>query len=89
LKKEYNKEIREYNSLVKNISNQENFLDESENKINKLKKMQAITINCIDKDLVRHFNEFLNRLQPEIIEVVMEFFGFSQTPRVLLKVNFL
>jgi hypothetical protein len=51
--------------------------------------MQAITISYIDKDLVRHFNEFLNRLQPEIMEVVMEFFGFSQTPRVLLKVKIL
>jgi hypothetical protein len=73
--------------MLKNISNEENLLDESENKINKLKKMQAITLSYIDKDLVRHFNEFVNRLQPEIIEVVMEFFGFSQTPRVLLKVR--
>ena len=50
--------------------------------------MQTITLNHIDKDLIRHFNEFVNRLQPEVIEGVMEFFGFTKTPKSLLKVKY-
>lgn len=50
--------------------------------------MQTITLNQIDKDLIRHFNEIVNRLQPEIVEGVMEFFGFFQTSKSLLKVKY-
>ena len=74
--------------MLKNISSEEKLLDIGENKINKIKKTQAITLSFIDKDLIRLFADNFSRLQPELVDSFMAFFGFCQTRESLLKVIF-
>jgi hypothetical protein len=85
-KKEYNTDIKEYNSIMKSILNEEKQMEEIENKINKIRQKQLMTLSMINKDFVNHLNDFTNRLHPEIVESLMEFLGFAYTPIYSLKV---
>jgi hypothetical protein len=86
-KVEYNSEIKEYNSLIKSILSEETKVEDIEKTINKLRYKQKMTISMITDDFVKHFNDFTSHVPLEVIESLMEFFGYIQTPYYLLKVK--
>ena len=85
---EYNSEIKEYNSLNKSILSEESKMEEIEKGISKLRYKQIMTLSMITDDFVKHFNDFVGRVPSEVIENLMEFFGYNQTPYYLLKVKY-
>ena len=86
-KGEYNKDIKEYHNLIKLILAEEQKLEEFERSINKIRYKQKMTVLGINEDFVKHFNDYTSRLQPEIIEGLIEFFGYSLTPYGIFKVR--
>ncbi len=84
---DYNSEIKEYNSLIKVILNEESKIEDIEKTINKLRYKQKMILSIITDDLVKHFNDFASRVPTEVIDNLMEFFGYNQTPYSLLKVK--
>ena len=85
-KGDYNREIKEYNNITKIILNEEKLLEDTENKSNKIKYKQKITFTKINSDFVKHFNDFADRICKEILDPLMDFFGYSITHSSLLKV---
>jgi hypothetical protein len=85
-KSDYNREIKEYNTITKTILNEEKSLEDIEKKISNIRYKQKMTLNVINVDFVKHFNDYANRINPEIVESIVEFFGFVATPYNLIKV---
>ena len=88
-KSDYNREIKEYNNLNKIILNEEKSLEMIENKFSKIKQKQKLFLSSINNDFLKHFKDLSSRINSEIIEVMIEFFGFKLTPFNLLTVKFL
>lgn len=86
-KVEYNSEIKEYNNLIKSILSEESKVEDIEKNINKLRYNQKMTISMITDEFVKHFNDFASHVPLEVIESLMEFFGYIQTPYYLLKAS--
>lgn len=64
---------------------EEKKLEEIEKKISKIKYKQKVALTTLNDDFMKNFNDFIMRIQPEVIETLMEFFGFRITPYTLLK----
>jgi hypothetical protein len=72
--------------MLKIILNEEVKVEELEKSLNKLRYKQKMTISMINNEFVKHFNDFASRMPSEVIETLMEFFGYNQTPYNMLKV---
>lgn len=83
----YNKEIKEYQILTKTILSEEQKVEDVEKFLNKTRYKQKMMTMNINSDFVKHFKDFASRMDPEIMDGLIEFFGYFLTPFGLIKVN--
>jgi hypothetical protein len=83
---DYNREIKEYESLKKLIEIEEQTLEVIEKTIIKSRYKHKLTMLNINNDIVKHFNDVASRIHPEIVEGLLEFVGYIVTPYNLFKV---
>jgi hypothetical protein len=86
MKFDYNKDLREYNIITKQIQNEENNLEEIDRKIAKIKFKQNIRLSMINTDFINHFNEYMSNLKNEIVDSFLEFLNLNNTPYIIIKV---
>jgi hypothetical protein len=86
LKNEYNRDIRQYNSITKQIQIEEAKLEEVDKQIASVRYKQTTHISMINSDFVTHFNELAISVNSDVIRYFIEFMGFTKTPYGIIKV---
>ena len=87
MKFEYNKDLREYNNLTKQLLKEEAYLEEIYNKIAKIKYKQNMRLSMINSDFINHFNEYMSNLRNEIVDSFLDFLGLNNSPYIMIKVK--